>query len=184
MTQTKLHFPQIAQLWPANKKASHMSKSQTRRSAIKTMVAGAAALTLSPSLQVAAATKQEEHQPTNLSPMLKGNINHSACQWCYGSMSLDDLCVAGKAVGLVAIDLIGPKGWDTLKKHGLYSSMCNGAEINLVDGWNEPKNHEQLIKNYTEMIPKVAEAGYKNLICFSGSRRGMDDMVGMKNCAA
>ena len=29
----------------------------------------------------------------------------------------------------------------------------------------------------------VAQAGYKNLICFSGNRRGMDDETGLKNCA-
>jgi hydroxypyruvate isomerase len=60
--------------------------------------------------------------------------------------------------------------------------MCNGAEINLVDGFAEIKFHEQLIKNYTNMIPMVAKAGYKNLICFSGNRKGMDDETGLKNC--
>ena len=87
-----------------------------------------------------------------------------------------------KDIGIPAIDLVGPDDWDTLKKHGIDCSMCNGAEINLVDGWNEPKFHEQLVKNYTEMIPKVAAAGYKNLICFSGNRREMSDEVGLKNC--
>jgi hydroxypyruvate isomerase len=33
------------------------------------------------------------------------------------------------------------------------------------------------------MIPLVAAAGYKNLICFSGNRNGMANEVGMKNCA-
>ncbi|MGB5667781.1 MAG: hypothetical protein WBM53_13110 [Maribacter sp.] len=32
------------------------------------------------------------------------------------------------------------------------------------------------------MIPIVAKAGYKNLICFSGSRKGMDDSSGLRNC--
>ena len=32
------------------------------------------------------------------------------------------------------------------------------------------------------MIPLVAENGYKNLICFSGNRREMDDQTGLKNC--
>lgn len=32
------------------------------------------------------------------------------------------------------------------------------------------------------MIPLVAQAGYKNLICFSGNRRGIDDETGWKNC--
>ena len=32
------------------------------------------------------------------------------------------------------------------------------------------------------MIPRVAEAGYKNLICFSGNRRGKSDEEGWTNC--
>lgn len=115
---------------------------------------------------------------------LKGNVNHSVCRWCFNDVDLDTLCVEAKKIGIKGIDLVGPKDWPTLKKHGLYSSMCNGAEINLEDGWNDPKFHDTLIKNYTEMIPLVAKAGYKNLICFSGSRRGKDDETGWKNCVA
>ena len=42
--------------------------------------------------------------------------------------------------------------------------------------------HAQLIKDYTEVIPLMVKAGYKDVICFSGSRRGMDDETGLKNC--
>ena len=113
---------------------------------------------------------------------LKGAINHSVCQWTYNFMPLDELCQQVKKIGFAAIDLVGPKDWPTLKKNGTFSSMCNGAEINLVDGWNHKEFHSTLIKNYTEHINYVADAGYKNLICFSGNRRGMDDETGLKNC--
>ncbi len=149
------------------------------------MLAGAAALSTAPSLSFA---KMSDNQPSTLYPppstFRKGNIRHSVCRWCFNDVPLDEFCVFVKQVGITAIDLVGPKDWETLKKHGLDSSMCNGAEINLVDGWAEPKFHEQLVKNYTEMIPLVAKAGYKNLICFSGNRRGMDDETGLKNCVA
>lgn len=148
----------------------------TRRRAIKTILAGAAAFTASPSLTFA---EMPEKQQTILR---KGNIRHSVCRWCFNDVPLDEFCVFVKQIGISAIDLVGPKDWETLKAHGLDSSMCNGAEINLVDGWADSKFHEQLIKNYTEMIPLVARAGYKNLICFSGSRRGMDDETGLGNC--
>jgi hydroxypyruvate isomerase len=85
-------------------------------------------------------------------------------------------------MGFNAIDLIGPKEWDILKKHGIDSSMCNGAEIGLTKGWNDKQYHEQLIKNYTEHIELVSKAGYKNLICFSGNRNGMADETGMNTC--
>jgi len=111
---------------------------------------------------------------------LKGNINHSVCRWCFDFISLDELCVNAKDIGIKAIDLVGPHEWDVLQKHGLDSSMCNGAEISLVDGWNDPDCHATLIKNYTELIPIVAKASYKNLICFSGNRNGKDDETGLK----
>ena len=61
--------------------------------------------------------------------------------------------------------------------------MCWGAGLGIEKGWNDPKLHEELIKDYLQIIPKVAESGYTNLICFSGNRNGMNDDVGLKNCA-
>lgn len=113
---------------------------------------------------------------------LKNNIDHSVCYWCYGSIPLEDFLKSLNELGIKNVDLIGPKDWPLLKKYNINSSMCNGAEISLTEGWNDPQYHDTLIKNYTEMIPKVAEAGYTNLICFSGNRRGMDDAVGLQNC--
>ncbi len=113
---------------------------------------------------------------------LKGNVNHSVCRWTYSNLPVAELCQVVKKIGFAAIDLVGPADWPTLKEQGIYSSMCNGAEINLVDGWNDKKFHDTLIKKYTEHIDLVAKAGYKNLICFSGNKRGMDDETGLKNC--
>ena len=147
----------------------------SRRLMIKNLVAGTAALGTPGLLSFTSCNTGAAD--------LKGNINHSVCRWCYNSIPLEELCAASKEMGLKGMDLVGPKDWPTLKKHGLDSSMCNGAEINLVDGWNDTKFHSKLIQNYNEMIPLVAKAGYKNLICFSGNRRGMDDETGLKNCA-
>ena len=60
--------------------------------------------------------------------------------------------------------------------------MCNGAEINLVDGFNDKQFHAKRVKSYIEYIPLMVKEGYKNVICFSGSRRGKDDETGLKNC--
>lgn len=154
-----------------------MALNQNRRSAIKSILAGSAAITTTGMLTSFSQTPKEETY------RLKGNVNHSVCRWCYGFLSLEELCVAAKGIGITAIDLVGPKDWPVLKKHNLYSSMCNGAEINIENGWNNKENHVKLIKNYSEMIPLVAKAGYKNLICFSGNRNGMDDETGLKNSA-
>lgn len=113
---------------------------------------------------------------------LKNNINHSVCHWCFNSIPLEDFLKTLNELGVKAIDLMGPKEWPLLKKYNVHSSMCNGAEISLTEGWNDPEYHETLVKNYTDIIPKVAEAGYTNLICFSGNRRGMSDEAGLANC--
>ena len=147
----------------------------SRRKVIQNMLAGSAAVAAAPFLKANAAP-QSTH-------MLKGNIHHSVCRWCFSDTPLDVLCATAKEIGLVGIDLVGPKDWDTLKKYNLVSTMCNGAEISLTKGWNDPQYHAQLIKNYTEHIELVAAAGYTNLICFSGSRNGMQDEVGLQNCA-
>jgi len=112
----------------------------------------------------------------------KNNIKHSVCSWCIGETPLEKALKQLKAAGVMAMDLLGPKDWPKLEKLGMHSSMCNGAEINLIDGWNELANHEILIKNYTEMIPLVAKAGYQNLICFSGNTRKLTLEEGLENC--
>lgn len=113
---------------------------------------------------------------------LNRNINHSVCQWTYDHLSLDELCQLANKIGISAIDLVGPAGWSTLKKYGLDSSMCNGAEISLTKGWNDVQYHPKLIQSYTEHIDLVSQSGYQNLICFSGNRDGKDDEYGMNNC--
>ena len=145
-----------------------------RRDLIKTLAVGATTAFIGSGF-----TKLEAQEVSN---QLKGNINHSVCQWCYPDLSLDELCEVAKEFGLMGIDLIGPSGWDTLKKHDLVSTMCNGAEISLTEGFNDPQYHSELIENYTKHIKLVAEAGFTNLICFSGNKRGMDDETGLQNC--
>lgn len=114
---------------------------------------------------------------------LKGNINHSVTRWPYGGYSLDELCAAAKDIGIQSIELLGPDDWPVLKQHGLDCAMTNGAELGLERGFNNPAYHDELEERYNEMIPKVAEAGFQQLICFSGNRDGMDDEEGAENCA-
>jgi hydroxypyruvate isomerase len=149
--------------------------SQSRRDAIKNMALSAAGIVASGN---ALAFASKSARPV----ALKGNIHHSVCRWTYNFLSVEELCVTVKEIGFNAIDLVGPKDWPTLQKHGIFSSMCNGAEINLTDGWNDTQFHSKLTANYLEHIDLVAAAGYKNLICFSGSKRGKDDETGLKNC--
>ena len=153
-------------------------KNTNRRDVLKKMAAGTAAVAAAPLIHFGA------EEVTSKKLKLKGNINHSVCQWTYNFLSLDELCAEVKKIGIGAIDLIAPKDWPILKKYGLHSSMCYIAgKVSLTEGWNNKTFHPQLIKDFSETIPLVKEAGYTNLICFSGNRKGMDDETGMNNCA-
>ncbi len=114
---------------------------------------------------------------------LKGNINHSVCRWCYRGIPMEDFLKNLNELGIKAMDLTGPEDWPLMKKYNIHASMCWGAGLGIEKGWNDPKLHEELIKDYSQMIPRVAAEGYTNLICFSGNRNGMDATVGLKNCA-
>jgi len=145
----------------------------SRRSAVrKTAATGAALLTMSKFVQTMEAATER-----------KGRINHSVCRWCYGKIPLDQLCQASKEMGLQSVELQGPDEWPTLQKYGLTCAMANGADMGIERGWNRPELHEKLLESYIDVIPKVANAGLKNLICFSGNRAGLDDEQGIKNCA-
>jgi hydroxypyruvate isomerase len=157
-----------------------MSERPSRRSAIKKIVGGAAIVGAGGAGATLLLSNKHPHKMNKL--QLKGSINHSVCRWCYSDINLDDLCEAVKQIGFSAIDLCIPKDWPTLQKHGIYSSMCNGAQISLTEGWNHTEYHAFLIDSFMKFMPMMTTAGYKNVICFSGNRAGMDDETGLKNC--
>jgi hydroxypyruvate isomerase len=147
-----------------------------RRKLIKQLAAGSLAVT---SFPVMASTCSSTPKKT----ALKNNINHSVCQWTYNFISLEELCKLVKDIGFNAIDLIAPKDWPMLQKYGIYSSMCyHGGKTSLTEGFNDKQYHNQLVKDYEDVIPLMVKAGYKSVICFSGNRKGMDDETGLKNC--
>lgn len=119
-----------------------------------------------------------------LAPLsLAGNVNHSVCRWCYQNIPLEQLCEAAKGMGLKSVELLGPNEWAVAIKYGLTCAMSNGSPLGIPKGFNDPANHEQLLKDFSDVIPKAADHGIKNVICFSGNRNGMDDKVGLENCA-
>jgi hydroxypyruvate isomerase len=153
-------------------------KTNSRRNVIKKIAGNTAMLTATGSI-----FNRLHASENTLDQAVKGNVNHSVCKWCYGSIPLEDLCKAAEKLGLSSIELLGPDDWPMLQKYGLTCAMGNGAEISLTKGWNHTEYHDQLIKNYSEAIPLAAKAGIKNIICFSGTRDGMDDETGMMNSA-
>ena len=114
---------------------------------------------------------------------LKGRLKQSVARWCYGSMSLDDLCKSAAAIGLHAIDLLEENEWDVPLKYGLVCSMPMGPG-GIPVGWNRTENHDDLVKKSEALLPKVAAKKIPNIILFSGNRGQTTDADGIRNCAA
>jgi hydroxypyruvate isomerase len=149
----------------------------TRRSALRRLAGAGTAAAAVASLAPGAA-RSAEPGPAKL----KGRINHSVCRWCYGKLSLDELCRAAQGMGIRSIDLVGPEEWPTLKRYGLTCAMANGAGMGIGKGFNRLENHDRLVADFEKLIPQAAAAGMENVICMSGNREGLDDQQGLANC--
>ena len=143
----------------------------TRRQALATLGAAAAATTLSP------------HTGEARLPRSASRLKQSVSRWCYGRIPLDDLCEAAKGIGYRSVELLSEKEWAVPKKHGLECAMANGFGTIPV-GFNRPDNHDKLVADAERMIPLVAAAGVPNIVVFSGNRAGLSDGEGIANCIA
>ena len=151
------------------------NESLTRRQLLKT-TAGVAAGTAVVGEGIAQAVEVDSLE----SQVKKGRIKQSVCGWCYKSLSLDELAAASAKLGLVGIDLVKPEDFPTLKKYGLVSTMTPSHA--LPNGLCDPKFHEKCIRQVREAIEATAAEGWRNVICFSGNRRSIDDKTGMDHC--
>jgi hydroxypyruvate isomerase len=146
----------------------------SRRTALKNLAGTAALAGVASTLST---VRADDDAPAKL----KGNIHHSVSRWCYGGIKLDDLCEAVRKMGLESVELLDPKEWPVVKKHGLSCAMCNGPD-SIGYGFNRLEHHDKLVAGFEKMIPQVASFGFPNIICFSGNRAGMSDEQGLENC--
>ena len=149
----------------------------SRRTAIKTFLAGGVALATT-GIEAAAAAKKK----TDVKEPLKGNVRHSVSNWCFGDYKLDEFCEICKHIGIESVELLDPVDWPIVQKHGLTVAMAQGAGLGIDRGFNDPALHDELVASYEKVIPMVADAGLTNLICFSGRRNGVTDLQGWENC--
>lgn len=144
------------------------------------VLAGAGALAASGLLRTAGAARSSDDSSDG--PVIKnGRINQTLCKWCYTKLSLEELCQAAVRLGYKGIDLVGPEAFPTLKKYNLIGTMTTSHSI--PKGLNDKKNWEECLGKIRAGIDASSEAGFPNVITFSGNRNGMDPEEGMKNCA-
>ncbi|GIW82528.1 MAG: hydroxypyruvate isomerase [Gemmatales bacterium] len=114
---------------------------------------------------------------------VNNRIHQSIVYWCFQEhWSLEETCKVARKLGCPSIELVDPKHWKTLKKYGL---VCAIAGSHWFDkGMNNPKYHEMCIAKMRQAIDNCAEAGFPNVITFTGFRENISDDDGIKNCVA
>lgn len=113
----------------------------------------------------------------------KGRVKQSIVHWCFQKhWDVAKTCEIAKQLGCLSVELVDPKEWGTLKKHGL---VCAIAGSHWFDkGMNNPAYQEMCIEKMRTAIDACADAGYPNVITFTGFREDIPDDVGAKNCVA
>ena len=115
-----------------------------------------------------------------------GRIKQSASRWCYQKIPLPELCRAGKAMGLVAIDLLQPAEWDVVNEAGLVCSMGYPADRRdfLRAGFTNAANHAMLLKELEATLPLAKAKRVPNLIAMFGNRDGRGDREAIASAIA
>ena len=117
--------------------------------------------------------------------VVKNNrLKQSVSRWPYASIPLPDFCRALADIGLPAIDLLQMNEWPVARDHGLVCSMSYAGGGSIPDGLNVKANHDAIVRNFEQNIPKAAAARVPNVITFFGNRRGMADEEAIDNCVA
>lgn len=156
-------------------KTSGLSRRSLLKKSAISLTVGTMAMT---GIRQAQATETDTASPKT---ELKGRIRQSVCKWCYGSIPLETFAQYCAGIGIRSIELLEPSDWPILKKYGLICAMTPSHSIGK--GLNRVENHEECLAKIRGGIDATSEAGFPNVICFSGNRAGMDDGDGLKNCA-
>jgi len=160
----------------------HLSRRLSRRRLL-TGLAGAGAMAGLLAAGGSAAAGEKKHRPRKKGRAVKrGRINQSVCVWCFEPMPLEQLARNCVEMGIKSIELVPIEQWGILKKHGLVCAMANSH--GFEKGFNDPANHEMCIAKIKEAVDACAEAGFPNVITFSGFRNGIAEDVGLENMVA
>jgi hydroxypyruvate isomerase len=111
-----------------------------------------------------------------------GRLKQSVSRWCYNAIPMPDFCRAVADMGLTAIDLLEEPDWAVARQFGLTCSMGYAGGGSIPDGLNVKANHDAIVRNFTQTIPRAAAAKVANVITFFGNRRGISDTEATGNC--
>jgi len=118
--------------------------SLTRRSLLKSSLAGAAAIH---------SAAINAHADTTVVAR-KGRIHQSVSRWCYKDIPLDDLSAYAASIGLMGVDLLQPDEYDVPRRHGLICTMGYGGGGEIASALNRTENHVAIEQGFASIFLK------------------------------
>lgn len=150
----------------------------SRRSVLRTTVAGVATAALNPLSTMAQAPRtaaQPEFRIRN------GRIRQSIMGWTFNPMPTPDLARHCKEIGLVAMEGIDAKHYPFVRELGLQISLVGSHGFSK--GPVNPAHHPSVIQALRDGIDLAVQVQSKKVITFTGMREpGIDDATAAKNC--
>ncbi|HTA31080.1 MAG TPA: TIM barrel protein, partial [Candidatus Cybelea sp.] len=148
----------------------------SRRAAVKRLATGALALsTVAGALNAAA----DEPKPAELYKVRHGRIQQSVIHWCFDPMTPPELAGHAADLGMASVELVAPEHWPELTRRGLVCAISPSHGFNK--GFAHPSEHDECIQTLRRSIDNTSAAGFKNVITFSGFRRGLTTEDATKN---
>jgi hydroxypyruvate isomerase len=146
----------------------------------RTMLARAVGLAGAASVLAADCTRADE-EITKI--VRNGRIKQSICRGCLRKtgMDVEQQAATASKMGILGLDLVKPDDWAAVKEHGMVATMVPGAGA-IKQGLNDRSMHAQFLEDFRNNIKAAADAGWKNVICMAGDRKGISDEEGMDNC--
>ena len=110
-------------------------------------------------------------------------IQQSVCAWCFlPLLPIEELAAGAARIGLKSVELALPETWPVLKKNGLICAVAKSHP--LTKGFAHKEEHEECVAILRKTIDAASDAGFPNVITFSGMRRGLADDEGLANMVA
>jgi sugar phosphate isomerase/epimerase len=94
--------------------------------------------------------------------------------WCFNAAGekwdVERTCQVAKELGCVSVEIVPPKDWPILRRHGLTCAIApNGMPgFAFMNGFNNPRYRDEVLARTRETIDACAAAGVPNVIAFTG----------------
>ena len=88
--------------------------------------------------------------------IVNNRVNQSVVHWCFKPMKLELLARHAAEMGIKSVELIAPKDWPILKKHGLECAIT--PSHGFAQGFADPEMHDECIQKLTSAIDATSAA--------------------------